>query len=261
MIQRPGRKTKAAASALLAAAFLCGEAHAWAWPMPNGEGQAILKYEEQTALRGFDAEGLPQAMDAEREELVSLWVEHGVSERLTVQGKFSWTRGQDALRAYEGRGPTELGVRYAFVNRPATVFSVYAGASLPGEGRNSRYLSPEEAGTDMEVRLLVGRSARLLDRPLFGELQLARIERQNLPSENRFDTTFGWTPFRNWLLMTQTYAGEAHTPSVQHLWLNGEVSVVRTFGDWRVQGGWRRTLGGLNVPEADGPVLAVWRTF
>jgi hypothetical protein len=58
------RKRDAAAILGVAAAFFCAllvsPATSWAgaWPMKDGEGQAILKYEDQKADTGFDPDGV-----------------------------------------------------------------------------------------------------------------------------------------------------------------------------------------------------------
>ena len=44
-------------------------------------------------------------------------------------------------------------------------------------------------------------------------------------------------------------------------WLSVEASLVRDFGDWSVQAGWRQTVAGRETPLTRGPVLALWRRF
>lgn len=245
-------------------AVLChaGPALAWAWPMEDGKTQAIFKYESEISDEAFDQNGFVVPITPQDEESLSLFVEHGLTPRITLQGKLGWTRGAGPFTEFEGRGPIDLGARYALLKGGRTAVSVYAGVTFPGEGRNAAYYAEPGAGEmDVEVRFLAGRSGTLWKRHLFGEVQLAHIDRQGLPDENRVETTVGWHPAKNWLLLAQTYAGRAEAEPIQPMWLKSEVSVVRDLGDWRLQAGWRSSAIGVESPVARGPVLAVWRTF
>lgn len=228
--------------------------------MADGRTQAILKYERQQGDEAFDDDGLTTPIPEREEENVSLLVEHGLTGRITVQGKIAWAAGGDVFAEYAGRGPAELGLRYAIVKGPRTAISVYAGAVLAGEGRNAGYANPGAGETDLELRLLAGRSGVWLRRPVFAEVQAARFQREGLPDETRIDTTLGFEPFRGWLLLAQTYAGRAETDPAP-MWLKSEVGVVRTLGDWRLQAGWRGSVAGVASPAESGPVLGVWRVF
>lgn len=245
---------------LLAAVFLCGKAEAGAWPTPDGQTQAILKYERQDGDTAFDADGLTTPIPERTEESVSLFVEHGLTARITLQGKAAWTRGSDPFFDYSGRGPIELGVRYAVLKGPRTAVSLYLGAVLAGEGRNAGYANPGAGQTDAEVRLLAGRSGVAFRRPVFAEVQVARLARQGLPDETRVDTTMGFEVRRGWLLLAQTYAGRAEADPAP-MWLKSEAGVVRSLGDWRLQAGWRGSLAGVDSPVEHGPVFGIWRTF
>jgi len=229
--------------------------------MADGETQAILKYELEDADEAFDANGVIVPIPEQHDESLSLFVEHGLTKRITLQGKLGWTRGDGLFDKYEGRGPIDLGARYSLFKGKRTVVSLYAGATFAGEGRAAAYRQPGEGGTDAELRFLAGRSGTLWKRHLFGELQVARLAREGLPDETRVETTVGWHPARNWLLLFQNYAGRAEAEPVAPMWLKSEVSVVRDLGRWRVQGGWRSTAIGVEMPNQNGRVLALWRTF
>ncbi|MDB5456811.1 MAG: hypothetical protein JWP92_2396 [Caulobacter sp.] len=245
----------------MAAAFFCGEAVAGAWPMAPGETQTILKYERQTADQAFDPSRRRVALGARRDESLSLFVEHGLTGRLTVQGKLGVTRGHDPAIGYDGRGPTELGLRYAVLRTDRSAVSLYAGAIEGGVGRNAGYAAPGVGGADLELRLLAGRSGAWRARPVFAELQLARLDRRGLPDEDRLDATLGLEPRRDWLLLVQAYAGRARTTPIQPRWLKLEASAVRRFGPWRLQAGWRAAVAGQESPIERGPVLGIWRSL
>ena len=167
------------------------------------------------------------------------------------------------MQAREGRGPLTAGLRWTPVVRRSgrEVISVYAGATLTGEGRNAAYLPPGAGDYDGEIRLLYGRSAPLRGREAFLDVQVARLFRAGVADETHVDATLGWEPRRNWLVLAQAYAGEADTVGPNPRWLKLEVGLVRRFGSWRVQAGWRDTVTGRLTPAEGGPVLAVWRAF
>lgn len=244
----------------LVLACVNGPALAGAWPLEPGETLAILKYEASSADQAFDAEGLPVAMPVREDQSVSLYLERGLTDRLTLQGKAGWTRGEDAFVAYEGRGPVELGLRYAVWTGERGVASLYLSGVLAGEGRNAGYAAPGAGEADLEARLLFGRSFDWRARPAFAEVQLARLDRSGLPDETRLDLTFGAEPNDQWLLLTQVYAGRAEADPAPR-WLKLEVSAVRRVGDWRWQAGWRASIAGRSSPAESGPVVALWRRF
>lgn len=226
--------------------------------MPPGETLAILKYERATSDQAFDLDGELYGTPERSDTLVSLYVEHGVTDRLTVQGKLAWAAGEETGASYDGRGPFELGLRYTFYKHRRAVVSVYGGVVAAGEGRNAGYADPGEGGIDFEARLLAGRSRRVLGREMFVEAQIARLVRQDLPDETRLDLTAGFEPSPGWLLLAQSYAGWTDE---EPQWVKLEASAVRRFGPWRLQAGWRASVSGKASPAEAGPVVGIWRRF
>lgn len=252
-------RTVVAGLLALAAVFAGGEATAGAWPLAQGETLAILKYERSRSEEAFDAFGNRYDAVDRTDEAVSLYVEYGLSDRVTVQGKLTWTRGADAMGgAYEGRGPAELGVRYTLLGGDRGAVALYLGSILNGEGRNVGYAEPGAGATDYETRLLAGRSFGIAGRPVFVEAQAARISRFELPSETRVDLTAGVEPAADWLVLVQAYAGRTDDDPE---WVKLEVTAVHQFGDWRLQAGWRGSVSGKAGPAEAGPLIGVWRRF
>lgn len=246
--------------ALAAAAPVC----AGPWTQPKGKGQVILKYEDMRADRGFDPDGSLADLPAERRDRVfGVFAEYGVTDRLTLQFKGDWQSGEDAFVEYEGRGPLEVGVTWQAWRDDRTAASLYAGYADGGEGRNAGYAAPGQGESDWEVRASVGRSFGGSDRwgpsGSFVELQAARRMRQGLPDETRFDATAGAHFGANWMVLGQAFGGQADDGGAR--WLSVEASVVRDFGDWSLQAGWRQAVSGRETPETGGPVVAVWRRF
>lgn len=171
------------------------------------------------------------------------------------------TRGHDSFVRYSGRGPVELGLRYAVVRGDRGVVAVQVGAAEAGEGRNAGYATPGRGGLDAEVRILAGTSMAVRRAELFVEAQVARLRRPDLADENRLDATLGFRPDQSWLLMTQIYAGETVSRPARSSWIKTETSIVRSFGAWSLQAGWRQTLAGREVARDRGAVIGIWRGF
>ena len=229
--------------------------------MKDGEGLAILKYEDQKADTGFDPGGAERAIDSRHDQTLSLYSEYGLTDRLTLQTKVAVTRGHDSFVDYSGRGPIELGLRYALLRTDRSAVSLYLGAAKDGVGRNAGYAAPGEGDTDLEARLLAGTSWQGRLGQSFAELQVARLRRSGLADETRIDATLGLRPAPHWLLMAQAYAGQADSKPVRSRWLKQEISITRDLGAWSLQAGWRQAVSGRETPADHGPVLAVWRRF
>ena len=83
--------------------------------------------------------------------------------------------------------------------------------------------------------------------------------RDGLPDETRIDATVGAHLNQDWMVLAQAFGGRADEGGPQ--WLSVEASVVRDFGGWSLQAGWRQAVAGRETPESGGPVIAVWRRF
>jgi len=253
---------RAVAVLAIATAFSClgaGVAWAGAWPIAPGRTQVIAKYERTNARQGYDSDAVLVDIDPRRDETLSVFVEHGLTPRLTLQAKAGVTRGHDKWADYSGRGPVELGLRWAAYRDDRSSLAIYLGAGEAGAGRNAGYAAPGQGSLDLEARVLYGRSAIWRGREVFVDLEAARLKRQGLADETRIDATLGVRPAKRWLILAQTYAGQADRSPDPSNWVKSEFSVVRAVGDWSVQAGWRDTLLGRETARDRGFVLAVWR--
>jgi len=248
----------------LAAAALAGPAAAGPWTQPKGTAQVIVKFEDMRADRGFDPDGAMADLPAGRRDMtVGVFAEYGLTDRLTLQFKGDWQSGEDAFVDFEGRGPIELGVTWQAWRDDQTAISLYAGYAHGGEGRNAGYAAPGQGEQDWEVRASVGRSFEAGWGPIpprsFVDVQGARRMRQGLPDEIRFDATVGTRFGDDWMVLAQAFGGQADDGGPR--WLSVETTVVRDFGEWSVQAGWRQTVAGRETPQAGGPVIGLWRRF
>lgn len=241
-------------------------AGAGAWTQPKGRGQVIFKVEAMRADEAFDPDGrrVPLAVER-RDQSVGVFAEYGVTDRLTLQLKGDWQDGEDQFFDYQGRGPIEAALVWQVWRDDRTAISVQGGYVSAGDGRNVGYAAPGVGDTDWEARASVGRSfagigvGRLRPDRTFVEIQAARRFRGGLPDEVRADATVGAHFGDDWLILGQAYAGQVDGGEAR--WVSLESSVVRRFGAWSVQAGWRSSVGGRETPVAKGPVLAVWRRF
>lgn len=260
--QVAGLRRLAWIAAALTALLSPAAATAGAWPLAPGETQVIVKYEQFDADRAWDEKGVLRDIPRRSDAWASVFVERGITDRLTFQGRAGWTRGSDLFVDYQGRGPIEAGLRWAVRRDPRSPISLYLGVVSPGEGRNAGYAAPGAGDGDVEARALAGRAFTLWRRPAFVDVQGAFIARSGLPDEARFDTTVGVTVARGWQVLAQTYSGRAFGREVQPTWLTGEVSVVRDLGPhFRLQAGWRASIAGREAPMGQGPVVALWARF
>ena len=248
----------------LTLAAVATPAAAGAWNQPKGKGQVIVKFEQMTAKRGFDPDGVLADLPAARRDTVfGTFAEYGLTDRLTVRFKGDWQSGADAFVEFEGRGPIELGISWQVWRDDNTAVGLYAGYAAGGEGRNAGYAAPGQGDHDWEMRASVGRSFQTGWGPVpprtFVELEVARRLRQGLPDETRVDATVGAHLGDDWMVLTQAFGGETEDGATR--WLSMEASVVRDFGDWSVQAGWRQTVAGRETPQASGPVIGIWRRF
>jgi hypothetical protein len=216
------------------------------------------------ADRSFVSGGTVRLPVEREDRSASLLVEYGLTERLTLQVKGEWQEGRDAFVDYQGRGPVEIGARWQAYRDEDKVVAVYAGYAQGGAGRNAGYAPPGVGDSDWEVRAMAARSLeagglKWAPQRSFIEAQVARRWRQGLPDEVRVDLTAGAHLGDNWMLMAQGFGGVTEGDGAR--WLSVELSAVRHFGAWSLQGGWRQAVAGRETPAAGGPVISFWRRF
>lgn len=214
------------------------------------------------ADRGFDPSGERVDLPAERRDTsVGVYAEYGLTDRVTLKLKGDWQSGEDAFVDYDGRGPIEIGANWQAWRRGGSAISLYAGYADGGEGRNAGYAAPGQGDSDWEARVSAGQSfeAQSWMPRSFVEMQVARRWRSGLPDEVRIDATAGLHVGSGWMVLGQAYGGLTDGDGAR--WLSLESSVVRDFGDWSVQAGWRQAVAGRETPESGGPVIALWRRF
>jgi len=252
---------KYAGLAVLAALCMAGTARAGAWPQVPGATQVIASYEPASADQGWDAGGNKVPLGKWTDQSEMLFVDHGVTEWLTVTARLTYKTYRTDVSRFSGLSSMEFGGRWTVRHTDRDVLAF--GASVEGgKGRRSDFDLTARQGTDTDLRIYAGHNFRFHGIDGFSDIQIARHLRQYDANQWRLDMTYGLKPSPKWMLLGQVFAGESDRQSWGRVqWANAQVSAVRNFGPVGVQLGWRRTLYGRNVPQVNALIVGLWRDF
>ncbi|MDV2449598.1 hypothetical protein [Xanthomonas hortorum] len=233
----------ASASALAlgcALAALPGTALAGAWTQPQGDTLVIVKALHSDGTGWFDDShhrGDFGNNGRSRQDQLNVYVEHGLSDKLSFIGNFYFTEvgfNNDepvngapgrARRSTTGFADQEIGLRYALPGAADDVWrsSVQALVSIPAYGRSKTY-HPNNPGRDpalglgdygLELRYSRGRGYTLGGRNGYVDLGGAvRLRGSAASDEVRVDASTGLSLTPSWLLL-------------------GEVNVIQGLGNGR----------------------------
>ncbi|WP_181126167.1 hypothetical protein [Xanthomonas arboricola] len=237
---------RAPVAALSALALSClmaavpGTALAGAWTQPQGDTLVIVKALHSDGTGWFDDahhRGDFGNNGRSRQDQLNVYVEHGLSDTLSVIGNFYFTEvgfNNDepvngapgrARRSTTGFADQEIGLRYALPSAADDVWrsAVQALVSLPAYGRSKTY-HPNNPGRDpalglgdygLELRYSRGRGYTLGGRNGYVDLGGAvRLRGSAASDEVRVDASTGLSLTPSWLLL-------------------GEVNVIQGLGNGR----------------------------
>jgi protein XagA len=220
--------------------FLVGAARAGAWVYPEGKGQLILTTAFADARGAFDAAGRLVKTPSYRKFETRFFLEHGLTDWLTLIGEGSAMRFQGGGESagmsqlnllimeakagmpltlpaalsgtkYEGLGLGAAGARIRLFTYGDYVFSAEAGLRAASAVAR-RFLDMRDA-TQVDARLLVGRSFELFGFTGFLDTQIGYRTRGQNGDEIRMDLTAGVRPIERVMLMAQSFS--AVTPRAQ----------------------------------------------
>jgi hypothetical protein len=245
-----------------------GTAQASAWPQPRGEGQAILTSVYSHSDKGFDGSGETVDIDDYTKAEAYLLVEYGLTDDLTLMLTPSFSHvevdnGDDST----GLGYTEFGARYRLLHGDTGVLSAQASLRLPGKKRRDNIAQIGATDSEIDLRLLAGKSFKLGDKNGFIDIQPGyRIRNGGPPSEFRLDATLGVRPAEKMLLMAQSFnvvsdgrgTGVFGKHRYSNFYLSGAYDVAPK---WSLQLGVLGTVAGRNALRERGVLAAVWRRF
>lgn len=226
--------------------------------MPKGQTQLIAKYESSKAQAAYGEDGSLVEIPHQAIQTLDLFVEHGLTPRITLQGNLRHVIAQENAQPGLDQTSGDIGARLTVFKRSPWVVSVYAGATVLGGNDKTSLFIPSSQSASFEARALIGRELMLWHRRGFAELQFAELSHGGRFDQRRVESRLGLDLSPNWQVFTQTYAGENDQGAA---WSKSELSIVRKFGKARLQAGWRSAVAGRITARESGPVLAVWYGF
>jgi hypothetical protein len=253
--------------------------------MPPGQGQAIVTTTFADARKAYDARGRLIETPSYRKFETSIYVEHGVLDRLTIVAeggymKFNGAAGPfdhlnlliDEAKAglplspqappgarYEGLGLGALGARTMLFTWGDYIVSLQAGVRAASPAAR-RFLDMRDA-VQGDVRLLVGRPFELFGLAGFFDAQLGYRTRGQNGDEIRADLTLGLRPLPPILLLAQSFSGfaprggPAGVVAAQKFQLSAVYDMTASLS---LQLGAIAALGGVNSPAERGLISALW---
>ncbi len=251
---------------LTLACLVPGVVHAGAWPLTPGQTQLIVSYEPGSADKAFDVAGNKAiALGKWDQTDASVFIDHGVTDRLTVTTKINYKDYRTDLTSFSGVSSVEIGGRWTVHKGDDYVFAIGASLEGLGHGRRSDFDTAVKQGTDTDLRAYFGKSFRVGKADAFINLETARHLREKDADQWRVDATFGVKPAVHWMVMAQSFSGQTDRQSWgQAKWTHAQLSVVRSFGpndNTSLQLAVRQTIAGRNVPAVNAVIFSVWRTF
>ena len=226
--------------------------------MEPGRTQIIAKYESSQARKAYDADGSTIEIPSYDFRGGEVFIERGLSKRLTAQANIRYLRGQEGFGSDYTRTTADLGLRVLAYRSPSWVISLYAGAAVLKSDQAQLISESSRDIGDPEARILVGHNFRLGRMRAFSEIQVAQLGHQGKKSETRAESQIGLNVTQSWQVLLQNYQG-SNSGGVE--WSKAELSLVRQLGPASLQMGWRQSISGRQTAHEAGPVIALWYRF
>lgn len=244
---------------------------AGAWPQPDGTTLIIVSTSYSLAHQQFDPAGNTASRGRFRKIETQLYVEHGITRRITAIGKIIRSTHQTETlgqRFTDGAFRTvELGARAYIVTWEDTLYSIDALAIRHTASEGDDPAASHAGDMDYEVGITTGAADSILGLDSFSETRIAYRYRPGIrPAEARVDVTMGVNFGDAWLAMLKSSSINSigRTPSpLGHYWSSkGEFSVVHTLEPgFSIEVAAFRTFLGRNVLRETGGKLAFWYRF
>ncbi|WP_161963742.1 hypothetical protein [Xanthomonas arboricola] len=306
--RRPPVAALSALALSCALAALPGSAIAGAWTQPQGDTLVIVKALHSDGRGWFDDShrrttfGDGQQFDGNgrsRQDQLNVYVEHGVTDTLSVIGNFYFTdvgfSNHDAVNGRQqttttGFADQEIGLRYALPSAADDVWrsSVQALVSIPAYGRSKTYHpTPRDpsANSDpalglgdygLELRYSRGRGYTLGGRNGYVDLGGAvRLRGSAASDEVRVDASTGLSLTPSWLLLGELNVIQGLGNGRNNVPQQGFVATGTNYdltklqlstlypapGGSQWQLGYQQPVMGRNTGAAGGPFVAAWWRF
>jgi hypothetical protein len=244
---------------------------AGAWPQAEGDTLAIISLSHSLAHRQFDPQGNAVSRGRFRKIETQLYVEHGLTERVTLLGQVARSTEQtEVLGLHFTQSDfrrVEAGARVFLFEWEETLYSIDALASLHTAFEGDDPAASNSGDLDFEFGLTTGGATTLFGWEAFSESRVAYRYRPGIrPAEARADISMGVRFTDDWLLMmkssTQNSVGKTPSPLGHYLWSKGELSVVHTLETgFAIETAAFRTFLGRNALKETGLKVAFWYQF
>jgi protein XagA len=252
------------------AALAAAEAHAGAWTLRKGEGQAIAGVIATKSTHAFDDDGDTVSIPTYDKVEAGIFVEYGATDWLTLLVSpelLSVDIASPVNAQSTGPGYLDLGARARLWSDATSVFSTQIVGSLPGQ--HDKYDPAEIGNTDAELdlRLLYGRSFTLANCEAYFDGQLAyRFRFDDPPNEVRIDLTLGVRPHPRLTLLAQSF-NTISDGTANNIFEDGREHKIQLSAVWNLTENWAVQLGGIATIAGEealaqrGVVAALWRRF
>jgi protein XagA len=252
-------------AALAACVLLSFPASAGAWTLDRGHLQIITGSTMSRATRRFDDNAAPSEKIAFDKLLAQSWMEYGLTDAVTLFAAPEYilaNSGSSSGVVHARTSSVEAGLRILLLSRIG-MLSVQASGKTAGAFDMS-VSAGGESGRQLELRLLYGKSFRLLRRDAFIDIEAAeRWIKRPRPNEVTLDATAGLWVSRRYLLLLQsfnTFSDGAALPPYEVYRLHKlQLSLVqRITPRWSFQSGYFQALAGRNIVQERGFIATIW---
>jgi len=254
-----------ARSAVAALVLLSPPALAGAWTLDRGHVQIFTGSCYSLATRRFDGNAVPSENTVFDKLTLQSWMEYGLTDAVTLFAAPEYTvadYGSGTAVLHPKSTSVEAGVRILLLSHGG-MLSVQASGKTAGAFDMS-VSADGAAGRQWELRLLYGRSFKLLRRDGFIDIEAAQrwIERPR-PDEGTVEATAGFWISPRYLVMLQSFNtfawGSAKPPYEPYRLHKLQASLVqRLTRRWAIQTGVFYAPAGRNIVQERGVVTTIW---
>jgi hypothetical protein len=241
-------------------------AEAASWTLDRGHLQMFSGVTSSRAKQRFDDGGTPSGKIFFNKLLVQNWMEYGLTDAVTLFAAPQYVTAEtnmDHRAVMRARSASvEAGMRILLLSRIG-MFSLQTSGKSAGAFEMSTAAN-DDAGKQFELRLLYGRSFKLLGSDVFLDIQAAeRWIGQPRPNELDIDVTTGLWLTKHHLVMFQSFnmisSGKAEPPYERYRLHKLQASLVQCITErWALQSGYFFAPSGRNTVKEQGFVITIW---
>ncbi|QRG08306.1 hypothetical protein EZH22_08380 [Xanthobacter dioxanivorans] len=249
-----------------------GAAHAGAWTLEAGHGQAIAQAGAYYSSSEFGPSSDLYTSRPYSKVEVTLFIEYGATDWLTLIAApqfLSVSLGEPAPSSYAGAGYSDVGARVRLLASSDWVVSAQAVGRFPGTGNSQSAAAVGYEDPELDLRLLAGTGFTVFGKSAYLDLQLAqRLRFGPPPDELRLDATLGVRVAERWQLLAQSFnvvsegAGEGPIFGTSYEYYKVQLGAAY---DWSaavtVQMAVVGTWFARNAPQENGVVLSALYRF